>query len=289
MAVAACFVLAGCQCGPDARKQEAPLARVFDQYLYPSDLVGVGSGALRQEDSLLAVRNYVDSWIRHKLLLHYAERHLPQDQQQLQQRMNDYRESLLIYLYEHSLLQQKLDTTISAEELQAYYDAHKNSFQLKSPVVQLRYLVLDRGHTHDLDSVRLWLRRPNPFNQPKLEGFCAEYALRCDVGDERWYNKEDLRALLPTQLFDLEQAYQNRSFIETTDSAFRYLIRFLDFKPKGSFPPLEFVRDEIALILVNKRKTEFLQQLHRDILVQAQNNNDVQIYLPDSLFALPAQ
>ncbi|MCS6917182.1 MAG: peptidylprolyl isomerase [Chitinophagales bacterium] len=260
---------------------------MYDEYLYPSDVAGVGSGALRPEDSLLAVRKYIESWVRHKLMLRMAEEYLPQEQQQMQQRLRDYQESLLIYLYEHSLLQQKLDTTIAPQELEAYYEEHKNSFQLKQPIVQLRYLVLDVQQTAELDSIRQWLRRPNAYNQPKLEGIAADLAIRYDVGESRWYNKEDLWAFLPVDLFDLEQAYLNRSLVEVSDSAFRYLIRFLDYRNKGMTPPLEFVRDEISLILVNKRKTAFLQQLHRDMLQQAQRNNHFQIYLTDTIAPFP--
>lgn len=278
---------AGCSGWKKTDRNEKPLARVYDEYLYPSDVAGVGSGALRPEDSLLAVRKYIESWVRHKLMLRMAEEYLPQEQQQMQQRLRDYQESLLIYLYEHSLLQQKLDTTIAPQELEAYYEEHKNSFQLKQPIVQLRYLVLDVQQTAELDSIRQWLRRPNAYNQPKLEGIAADLAIRYDVGESRWYNKEDLWAFLPVDLFDLEQAYLNRSLVEVSDSAFRYLIRFLDYRNKGMTPPLEFVRDEISLILVNKRKTAFLQQLHRDMLQQAQRNNHFQIYLTDTIAPFP--
>ncbi|MCS6990578.1 MAG: peptidylprolyl isomerase [Chitinophagales bacterium] len=270
---------------PDGK--EMPLARVYDEYLYPSDLAGVGAGALRPEDSLQAVRSYIDSWIRHKLLLHYARQNLPEAEKQLQQRLRDYFESLLIYQYEHQLLQQKLDTNISEQELRAYYEEHKLSFQLKNPIAQLKYLILDIRQTEDLDSVRYWLRHPSEYHQPKLEGFAEDFALRHEVREDQWYTLDELPSILPTTLFNAEQAAQHRSLVEVTDSSFRYLIRFFDFRNKGMTPPFAFVRDEISLILVNKRKTEFLQQLHRDIIREAALRNDFQVYISDSLAGGP--
>lgn len=57
-------------------EQGNPIARVYEKYLYESDVEGVGKGAAKPEDSVLAVKNYIDAWIRHNLILHYAEENL---------------------------------------------------------------------------------------------------------------------------------------------------------------------------------------------------------------------
>jgi hypothetical protein len=41
---------------------------------------------------------------------------------------------------------------------------------------------------------------------------------------------------------------------------------------------LEFVRDNIVEIIVNKRKIALANQLETDIYSEAQNNNDFEIY-----------
>ena len=42
---------------------EQPVARVYDTYLYPSDLIGIGKGAHKAEDSIAAVKNYIETYL----------------------------------------------------------------------------------------------------------------------------------------------------------------------------------------------------------------------------------
>lgn len=262
--------------------QEEPIARVYDKYLYTSDLKGVGSGAVRPEDSLQAVRNYIDSWIRHNILLRYAEDNLPDEDQRLTERLQDYRESLLIYAYEKELLSQKLDTTVSDEEIRQYYFENHESFTLKSGISQIKYIMLKLSDKLQLDSVRNWMRNSNEYNYPKLAGFCKENAVRYTVSDSIWYNKEETEALLPVNKFNLENAQYNKSYVEVVDSGYAYLIKFNDYRIKGSDAPVDFVKDEITGIIINQRKNAYISSIHKSIYEEALKNDDFQVYFDEA-------
>src|SRR6188768_1344994 len=135
-------LLASCSYFKSGNKKEDPIARANDKYLYLSDLEGVGKGAARPEDSMQAVRNYIDSWIRHNLLLRYAEDNLPETNEKLDQQLQDYRESLLIYTYEKELLNDKLDTVVNEQEIQEYYSENKDNFELKQGITRIKYIML---------------------------------------------------------------------------------------------------------------------------------------------------
>jgi hypothetical protein len=223
------LLFAGCNFfrkSPD--KNQEVMARVYDKYLYRSDLAGVGSGAATPEDSIQAVRNYVDSWIRHNLLLRYSQDNLPEEEQRLNDRLRDYKESLLIYLYENELVNQKLDTTVSVAEIQKYYDDHKEVFELKNDIVKMKYIVLPLSEQVKVDSVRKWLRNTDDFNRPKLLGFCKEHAYRYSINDSVWYNNDKLASLLPVNRFNLTSALNSKSYLEVVDSAYGYLLKFDD-------------------------------------------------------------
>lgn len=262
-------------------KKEEPIARVYDKYLYVSDLTGVGKGAARPEDSVQAVRNYVDSWIRHNLLLRYAQDNLPEEEKRLNERLQDYKESLLIYAYEKELLGQKLDTTVSLEEVQRYYNEHRDNFTLKTGIVQAKYIMINRSARIKLDSARSWMKEANEFTQPKLLGFCREYAVRYSVDDSTWYNKDELAALLPVSKFNAENAQFSRSYIEVPDSVYGYLIKFSDYRIKGSDAPLDFVKEEITNIIVNQRKNAFISTIHKSIYDDALKDNEFEVYLEE--------
>lgn len=259
-------------------KNEKPIARVYDKYLYESDIAGMGKGAIRPEDSIQAIHNYIDSWIRHNLMLRYAQDNLPDEEQRLNDRLRDYKESLLIYQYENDLVNQKLDTSVSEEEVEKYYSDHQDIFSLKKEIVRVKYIILPKNTSEPLDSVKAWIRNMNDYNRPKLLGFCREYAVRYSIGDSMWYNKEELTALLPADNFNFENAEFNRSYVETADSGYRYLIKFDDYRIKGSDAPIDFVKNEIINIILNQRKMAFVGRIHKNIYDDGLKNGDFEVY-----------
>ena len=254
---------------------------MYDKYLYQSDIVGVGKGAARPEDSIQAIRNYIDSWVHHNLILRYAQDNLPEEEQRLNDRLRDYKESLLIYQYENDLVSQKLDTTVSEAEVEKYYNDHKDIFSLKTGIARVRYIMLPKGIKAPLDSVKVWMKNTNDFNQPKLEGFCKQYAVRYSLSDSAWYNKDELIALLPDDQFDFENAQYNKSYIEVSDSGYADLIKFDDYRIKGSDAPIDFVRQEIANIIINQRKITFVGSIHKTIYEDALKNGDFEVYVEE--------
>src|SRR3546814_8309065 len=47
-----------------AAREELPLARVYDKYLYPSDIEGVVPDEVTGADSVQIIRSYLDNWVR---------------------------------------------------------------------------------------------------------------------------------------------------------------------------------------------------------------------------------
>ncbi|MCY7410459.1 MAG: hypothetical protein LH473_09310 [Chitinophagales bacterium] len=263
------------------KPKEEPLARVYDKYLYKTDLAGVGSRAARPEDSIQAVRSYIDSWIRHNILLRYAEDNLPDEEKRLNDRLKNYKESLLIYAYEKELLSQKLDTSVSEDEIKKYFTAHNETFNLKNSIAKVKYIMLKSNEKVKLDSIRKWIKNTNDFNYPKLLGFCNQYAIRFSISDSVWYNKEELVAFFPVNRFNLDNAEFNKSYLEVLDSNYAFLINFVDFRIKGSDAPIDFVRNEITNIIVNQRKMAFIGSIHKSIYEEALKNSDFTNYIDE--------
>ncbi|HTL81353.1 MAG TPA: hypothetical protein VL651_06600, partial [Bacteroidia bacterium] len=86
------------------------LARVFDNKLYESEVTALIPKGTASEDSLLRAQNIINNWVREKLLIHKAELNLSKDQQNVEQQLQAYKNSLIIYAYEKELVLQKLDT-----------------------------------------------------------------------------------------------------------------------------------------------------------------------------------
>ena len=57
-----------------------------------------------------------------------------------------------------------------------------------------------------------------------------------------------------------------------------YFLRIFDHKLPGQIKPLEFVKDEIENIIVNKRKVALAKELEDQIYERAERNKEFEIY-----------
>ena len=125
------------------------VAECYGNKLYEEDLAGVVPSDANRMDSLSRVNAFVDSWIRRQLLIHQAEKNLTPEQLDFSKQLQDYRNSLIIYAYETQLIEQYLDTIVGEEEIMAYYEEHKENFQLRSNMVKVAYVILPQDTKHE--------------------------------------------------------------------------------------------------------------------------------------------
>jgi hypothetical protein len=246
-------------------EKETPVARVYDQYLYKADLKGVGANAATPEDSLTAIKNYIDRWIRQELVLRYAQENLPEELDDLEAQVEKYRRQLIVYTYERELVGQKLDTVVAENDIQNYYDKYKGAFALKTPLFNLKYARLRNAPANRIDSVKKWMQKPSDQNNSKLTNFCRQYAVRYETSDTAWFTKEDIAAVYPIEDIDWETVGYRNGFAETRDSADLCLVKVLAYKFKGADAPLAYVRNDIYNIIINKRKLDYIDRVHTAI------------------------
>lgn len=258
-----------------------PVARVYETFLYESDLKGIGADAATPEDSIKAVKNYIDSWIRNKLILKYATDNLPGEIDEINKQIEKYRQSLIIYTYERELVAQKLDTVVSEKEIQDYYEKRKEAFQLKTPIYNIKYARLKPVTKRQLDSASVWIARNDFISNSKLQNFCEQYAVKYVINDSTWFKEQDLENIFPMKNIDWQATAFNKKTTVLKDSTYTYLIKVLGYKFKGADAPLAYVRDDIYNIIMNKRKLDFITQVHNTIYEDALKNKKFEIYNED--------
>jgi len=259
-------------------REANPVARVYDKYLYEADLKGVGTNAATPEDSLTAVKNYIDRWIRQELILRYAKENLPEELEEIEKKIDNYRQQLIVYTYERELVAQKLDTVVSTDELQQYYDKHRDAFSLRTGLFNLKYARLRNAPRARLDSVKKWMQKSSYPNNSKLTNFCRQFAVRYQTSDTVWYTKEEIAAVFPVDLIDWETVAFRNGYAETQDSSDLCLLKVNGYKFKGSDAPLSYVRNDIYNIIVNKRKLDYIDRVHTAIYDDALKSKKFETY-----------
>src|ERR1019366_10716666 len=114
-----CFFLS-CNIKGDKVPNRTAIARANDDYLYLDNIREIVPVGTSSKDSLELINKHIDNWLRETLVIQKAEDNLTDEQKNVEAQLQDYRNSLITYIYEKELVKQKLDTVITNEEIEKY-------------------------------------------------------------------------------------------------------------------------------------------------------------------------
>jgi hypothetical protein len=262
---------------PAGKPKDVAIARVYDKYLYKSQIEEIVPKNLSSADSQRIVSDHIDKWVRKQLLVSKAEQNLKEEEKNVEQQIEDYRSSLLIFKYEQNIINHRLDTIINDQQMRDYYTNNSPNFILNNHLAKGIYIQLPRSAPNIYD-IRRWYRSDKVEDLKSLESYCYKNATKYDYFDEHWKYFNEVYQSLPETYERAENILKYRKNYEVFDSAYYYLVKISDFKLAGSVAPFDFVKDDIRNILLNKRKIQLIQDLEADIYNDALNHDNFNIY-----------
>ncbi len=264
-------------CGISGKKDKGIVAKVYDEYLYKTDLIGLVPSRTSSKDSISIVKKYINNWIKQKLVIHNAESNLTSKQKDFEKQLDDYRNSLIVFAYEKELVRQKLDTTVTEEDVKTYYEKNKNNFLLKDNIVKVWYVKMPVKSPYSAAIQNLY-KSDSPQSRQTLEGYCKKYAVNSYLEDSTWLYFNDLLKEIPIKTYNQEDYLKYHRYIEMDDSLYSYFVNIKGFQVKESVSPLNFEKDNIRQIILNKRKLKLIEDMQNEIFKDALKNNDFAIY-----------
>lgn len=262
----------------DNLKDRKPVARVLDQYLYPEELEGIASPDMAPEDSATRISAYVNSWIRKQLLISEARKAININEAEVERKVLEYRYSLIGYEYQNYYIRKYLADTVSAAEIQEYYNAHQDNFILKKNIVRATYLKVAKGAPRT-NRIKDWIYSTKPKEKEELKSYCLSFSSAYRLADSTWVEFDKLAynsplAGIPNKI----QFLQYTPYYETNDNDFLYYLKVDEYKIEDQVSPIDFVRNDIKNIILNKRKVELARKLEEEVYDQASQNKDFEIF-----------
>lgn len=254
---------------------ERVIARVYDKYLYAADIRNLVPKEVSKNDSLTIIRSFVQNWIQQQAVIKRAEDNLDEERKNVDKKLEEYRNSLITYIYESELIKQKLDTSISNEDIEKYYKENEQNFQLKNNILQVVYFNLPQT-APKLQKVREWFKSSNAKDRKLLEEYCYQFATDYYFNEEEWVLFDDLLKKIPIKTYDQEQYLRNNRFIEIPDSNHIFFVNIKGFKIKESLSPLNFERENIWNLIINKRKLELIREMEKDAYQDAIQQKEIE-------------
>ncbi len=278
-------VLSGCDFLKMKENQEdenevvaIPVARVHNKYLYAKDLIGLVAKNTSPEDSASRVERYVNLWIRKQLIIDEASTKIDIDEAEIERKILDYRYSLLGYEYRSFYINKNLQSEVSDEEINTYYEKNLDNFPLGQNIIRGKIVKLPK-EAPKTNQVPKLIKSSKSEDIEKLKDYCLTYATLYSLEDSIWIRFDDLIKNTPLAGLPNKVDFLNKTnYTEFSDDLSLYFLKINEYKISNDISPLEVVYDQIRNIIINKRKVDLAKNLEEDIYERAKNNEEFEIY-----------
>jgi hypothetical protein len=264
--------------GQAAESTRKPVARVNSTYLYQEELEGIVPGKDGKEDSIARMTAYVNNWIRKQLLMSEAMKTIDINEAEVERKVLDYRYSLIGYEFQNFYIKKHLNDSISDPEIEAYYKAHLDNFILKQNIIQGTYIKI-RKEAPRTNRLRYLIYSGKEKEQHELKSYCLSFSTAYHLPDSSWIEFDKLVVNSPlAEIPNKIQFLKSYHYYETNDNDFLYFIKIDAYKISDNVSPVEFVKEDIKNIILNKRKVELARKLEDEVYENAAKRKDFEIF-----------
>jgi len=273
-----CLLISSCNFFNKTTSDQNAVARVNDSYLYTSEIEELFKNTDFSIDSTTIVNSYINDWATNRLLLDGALLNVSKEEQdKFEQLVQEYRTDLYIKLYKDRLIQQRLDSVVSDQEAQQFYDQNKENFRLNEELVKLRYIHLAPDY-NDSKNVQKHFISFEEEDKMLLDSIRLQFK-NYFLNDSIWVKRSVVQnSIHPIDATNADKLLKKTNFLQLRDSLGLYLIAVKETLSRNDIAPLTYVRPTIDQIIRNKRKLTLTKQLEKEIKDDAIKNKKFEIY-----------
>jgi len=273
------LLLPSCSYFPFRSKAEI-IAEVNKNQLLASDIALLIPPGMPYEDSIAMLRQYVNTWALAHLMELKAQKELPKELRDVSQALEEYRRALIVFQYEKSYVETRIDTTITIEELQKIFTENENLFILSEPIVKARYIKIALN-SPNLEVARSLYRTQSIEGTYQLEQMAQHSAEKFETYNDQWISAFALSRDLPISSEEVIRSIQ-RGYLECADNSYAYFVAFLDITPANTMGPLEYQEATIRNIILGRRKQVLLKDLEKQVLEEGWRTKQLKVYFDEN-------
>ena len=263
--------------GSPANLNRSLVARVNNAYLYKDELNGIVPSGADRADSTARMEAYIESWIRKQLLIQEATKKIDINEAEVERKILDYRYSIIAYEYQSYYVKQNLDTAVSPQEIETYYRNNIDNFILKQNIIRATF-VKEPKNAPRTDRLKELINSANERDKTELKSYCLSFSVAYHISDSTWMIFDELVRNSPlVEIPNKVQFLKSNPYHETEDETYLYFLKVDEYRMSHKVSPLEFVRDEIINIILNKRKVELAKKLEDDVYNHALERKEFEI------------
>ena len=270
-------VLPSCKAVQSFIHDEEVVAKLGDHKLYRSELEKLIPNGISQEDSINFANLYINSWATDKAFQDIAEQKLSKEEKDVSSELEAYRQSLLRYRFEQRYVSERLDTTVSSNEINDYYKDHKDNFKLERPVLKARFMKIAKD-SPNLQKIKKLMSSSEVEDVIAADSVAFNSAQRYVDFSDTWMDAVSLAAEFGVDYVNM-LSKKNGSFIEIPDGEGNVCVAYItDMVKAGETAPVDFCEENIKDIIISGRKHALLSTLEQDLIEDAKVKENFVIY-----------
>ncbi len=269
--------LTSCRAISNLLRNDEVVAAVGSDKLYRRDIDAVIPRGMSSEDSTRLAQQYINVWASDRVYVAIAEEQLSKSEKDVSKELEDYRKSLLKYRYEQLYVNERLDTAVSEDKIEEYYEAHKEHFIIERPLVKARFL---RIHTDSpmLENIRKKMNSSSAEDILEADSLAFSSAMMFTTWNDEWQDITVLARELGVA-YDSVMGMIKNGWVKQDDTTGVTNIAFVsEILKSGEYAPVEYSAARIRDIIISTRKQALISSLERDLLKDARENGQFVIY-----------
>ena len=271
------LLLGSCNAISSLVHDDQVVARVGKTRLYKSEVESFIPNLIPAEDSTRLAEQYINSWAMDQLFLDVAEAQLSKEELDVTADLENFRRSLLKYRYEQRYINDRLDTLITDDQIRQYYQAHADDFELKRPVLKVRFVDVMKD-SPNFDAILKMMSSAEYDDIQRADTLAKSTALRWFDSSDTWMDAGELAKSFGTDWESMLSHLKGDMIrYEPEDRGDLMAAYVVEIQRKGT-APLDFVSDRIRDILMSARKHDLMNSLERDLLQNALESKKFVIY-----------
>lgn len=261
----------GCK---DEQKNENAIARVNDKYLMADEFLKALPEGYTEEDSLQLRSIFINNWATHQLLLDKAQINIDDNKLEIDELVENYRRELLIEKYKEALINKFLDTVVTKDDVDNYYQMNKDIYKLNEELVQIRFIHYNKTMKDEKEVVKLFKSKNakdiNALNDKRLEFNSF------NLNDSIWVSYKAVQEKLP--FLPEGNNLKKVDFLQKDDSLGVYLVAINRVLNINEIAPKTYVESTIKKMILHKRKLDLFVEIEKSLLSDAVEDNNFEVY-----------
>ena len=126
-------------------------------------------------------------------------------------------------------IKKSLDTIVSLEESQTYYDSHKDEFILNDYIVKALYLKIPKDLDFKEEEVHLNYLLKNDKDLAEINSYAKLYAENYYFDDSVWVYFDKITEDIPLTKYNIDNIVLNRTKTYFSDEEHWYFLNIIDY------------------------------------------------------------